>query len=237
MEPLRSELREIKGDLENAIEESRLITEDRDRWQQRAQTILQKYDRIDPAELEALKEKIQVLEKEKKESDSTASTLQARIQEAEKQAAAAQEQSAEKLTDLRQKLGEQFKARSRELTGKIRDKDSQIQAAAEEKGTLEGQITTLQNELETARTERDQAAEKTAHSSGPTADGNESEEGQVMERETSAGVPKSNGTVLQTQLDEAYSKMNNAIDRSEELQAQVQNLQTRITELESQLVS
>ena len=237
MEPLRVELREVKGELENAMEESRLVTEDRDRWQQRAQTILQKYDRIDPAELEALKEKIQALEKEKEESDSRAFTLQARIDEAEKETATAQEQGTERLTDLKQRLTEQFKGRNKDLMGKIREKDNQIQAVTEEKGTLEDQITTLQNELENARTETNQASEKAAQPSGITTDGNESEEGQVMESEILAGVSKVDSTVLQAQLNEARSKANDAAARSEELLSQVQDLQARLAELESQLVS
>ena len=121
--------------------------------------------------------------------------------------------------------------------GKIREKDNQIQAVTEEKGTLEDQITTLQNELENARTETNQASEKAAQPRGITTDGNDSEEGQVMESEILAGVSKVDSTVLQAQLNEARSKANDAAARSKELLSQVQDLQARLAELESQLVS
>ncbi|KIW16380.1 hypothetical protein PV08_06431 [Exophiala spinifera] len=59
------------AELENLVElregELKLSQEDRDHWQQRCQNILSKYDRVDPAELEALKEKIATLEKERDE--------------------------------------------------------------------------------------------------------------------------------------------------------------------------
>ena len=237
IEPIQTELREVKGELENTVADARLVTEDRDRWQQRAQTILQKYDRIDPAELEALKEKIQILEKEKEESHSSVATLQARIEDAEKQTAAATEQGAEKLADLKQRLTEQFKARNKEMMGKIREKDSQMQAATQDKSQLEAQIATLQEELQTARSERDHTVQRTASNEDPTSDDHESEEGQVMETDTSSTKQPLDSIVLQTQLYEAQGQARAAGARATELDVRVEELQAKIAGLESQLVS
>ena len=234
-EPLNLELREVKGELENALEESRLVTEDRDRWQQRAQTILQKYDRIDPAELEALNVKIASLEKEKEELESSRNALQIRIEVAEKQTALAEEQGNEKLNDLRQRLREQFKARDQDMRGKVRDKDAELQIALQDKGTLEQQITSLQSQVEEVIAERDRAVEKAAQPTGNDTDGDHSEDGQVNESDNSVNVQEDSGATAQVQVAQAQAKASEAANKLVEIEDQIQGLQTTIANLESQL--
>src|SRR5699024_4494148 len=109
-------------ELENIVEtkdgEMSLLQGDRDRWQQRTQNILQKYDRVDPAEMEGLKEKLETLEKERDEAVSARQVLQTEVEAFPEQL----KQAEERVQDLRIKLTEQFKARSKELTGRINAK-------------------------------------------------------------------------------------------------------------------
>ena len=235
MEPLNLELREVKGELENALEESRLVTEDRDRWQQRAQTILQKYDRIDPAELEALKVKIASLEKEREEIGLSTNALQTRIEEAEKQTALVEEQGNEKLNDLRQRLRDQFKSRDQDMRGKLRDKDTELQTALQDKGKLEQQVTSLQSQMEVTKAERDEAVEKAAQTTGNDGDGSHSEEGQVNESDDSVNVPEDSGAIAQAQVAEAQAKADEAATKLAGIESQIHGLQSTIANLESQL--
>ncbi|KAG0149112.1 hypothetical protein CROQUDRAFT_653921 [Cronartium quercuum f. sp. fusiforme G11] len=57
-EPLQAELREKRVIAEQYQQEISLLTEDNERWKNRNQQILEKYDRIDPAEVQALRDEI-----------------------------------------------------------------------------------------------------------------------------------------------------------------------------------
>ncbi|BDD55673.1 hypothetical protein MPDQ_000867 [Monascus purpureus] len=146
--PLETRIRELENAVETKDGEMKLLQADRDRWQQRTQNILQKYDRVDPAEMEALKEKLATLEKERDEAVSARDTLQA-------QAATFPEQlkhAEDRVQDLRAKLTEQFKARSKELTGRINAKQLELNAVIQEKEVLTEELKTTKEELNDLKT-------------------------------------------------------------------------------------
>ncbi|EGE08418.1 filament-forming protein [Trichophyton equinum CBS 127.97] len=142
-EPLQTRIRELENNLETKDGEVKLLQEDRDRWQQRTQNILQKYDRVDPVEMEALKEKLATLEKEQAEASTEKSALQAQIDAFPEQL----KQAEEKVHDLRSKLTEQFKARSKELTGRINAKQGELNIALQEKETIQLELNSTREEL------------------------------------------------------------------------------------------
>ncbi|KAG2418026.1 hypothetical protein HFD88_001126 [Aspergillus terreus] len=144
IEPLETRIRELENVVETKDGEIQILQKDRDFWQKRTQDILQKYDRVDPAEMEGLKEKLETLEKERDEAVSARDTLQT-------EAAAFQE----RLAELRARLTEQFKARSKELTGRIKDKQAELTAMTQEKDVI-------QEELKTTKAELDQLKAKVA---------------------------------------------------------------------------
>jgi nucleoprotein TPR len=141
IEPLGTKIRELEGIIEAKDGEMQLLQADRDHYQKRVQNILQKYDRVDPQEMEALNEKLSTLQKERDEAISARDTLQ--TEAAEKLEAA--EQAAEtRLTDLRQRLADQFKARSRDLSSKIN-------TLKQEKDVVESELASTKAELETVK--------------------------------------------------------------------------------------
>ncbi|KOC11174.1 nuclear pore complex protein [Aspergillus flavus AF70] len=143
MEPLETRIRELENVVETKDGEMKLLQADRDRWQQRTQNILQKYDRVDPAEMEGLKEKLETLQKERDEAVSSRDTLQ-------EQAAAFPEQlkhAEERVQELRAKLTEQFKARSKELTGRINAKQLELNTVVQEKEVIQEELKTTKEEL------------------------------------------------------------------------------------------
>ena len=238
IEPLHAEILELKNERETCDGEMKLLKESSDRWQQRAQNVLQKYDRVDPAELEALKEQLKSLELERDELLTAKKSLQDQVDNASGQITQVQEQSNEKIETMRAKLAEQYKARSRQLSDRIKEKDTALQTATAEKDTFEHQLAALsglQAELEATKAERDAAVEN-ATARKATADLNardESEEGQVEEEVSSKPH-------LQDQLEKltaAEIRANQAASESANIQIQLDVSRSRIAELEVQIVS
>lgn len=142
--PLETRITELENVVETKDGEMKLLQSDRDHWQQRTQNILQKYDRVDPAEMEAVKEKLATLEKERDEAVSARDNLQA-------QAASFPEQlkhADERVQDLRTKLTEQFKGRSKELTGRINGKQMELNVALQEKEAIQEELKSTKEELD-----------------------------------------------------------------------------------------
>ncbi|KAI4258699.1 MAG: hypothetical protein LQ352_001125 [Teloschistes flavicans] len=230
VEPLQAEVRNLRDQQENQAGELRLLQEDRDRWRQRTQDILQKYDRVDPAELEALKNELQDLKTERQQLLLSKQTLQEQVDGHEGQ-------TKEKVEELRSRLTEQFKTRSKTLTGTIRERDASLQAVGKEKLELEQRLEHLQQDLEKASAEKDRAIENanaaTANASNANAPSG-SEDGQVDEDEPSK-AERPEVQALQEKLEAAEAKASEEAVRSSSLQDNVSIATSRISELEAQI--
>lgn len=238
IEPLQAEILEFKNERETQNGEMKLLKENSDRWQQRAQNVLQKYDRVDPAELEALKEQLKALEAERDELVTAKMGLQDQVDDASDQMTQVQEQSNEKIETMRAKLAEQYKARSRQLSERIKEKDTALQTAVTEKEGFERRVAALsglQAELETTRAERDAAVEKaTVQNTTVNSDAQDgSEEGQVEEGVTS----KPDLLDLQEKLTTAEMRANEAASELANIRGELDTSRSRIAELELQIVS
>lgn len=244
IEPLQAELRELKNEKETQAGEMKLLQENCERWQQRAQNILQKYDRVDPAELEALKGQLQSLQNERDELRTSRQHLQEQVDGIAGKITQAQDQGNEKVEELRQRLTEQFKTRSKNLSaiikekdGIVREKDVALQTASEEKLDLERRYETLHAELKETEVQRDKAIEKASISQpNDTNDQSGPEEGQVDEGD-SARQDSETLHALQGKLDAAETRAAEASSRVSKLQNEVAASRSRIVELEHQIVS
>lgn len=239
LEPLKAEIDELKNERETQSGEIKLLQENSDRWQQRAQNILQKYDRIDPAELEALKEKLRSLEQEREELISSKQSLQDEISSIADKVVKAQNHGNEKVEELRSKLTEQFKTRSKNLSAVIKERDAALQVALREKGDLEGRLEALHGELNETKIQRDKAIEEASTAEFAKEDADEhtlAEEGQVDETK-SPGPTAEALQMLQEQLDAAGVKATEDAVRLANLQSEATGSQMMITELENQIVS
>lgn len=128
LEPLQASVNELENNLETAKGEQKLLQEDRDRWQKRNQDILHKYDRIDPAELEELRQKVMTLETERQalasasdleEAKTKLADVEAQLKQAVEAKQAAENATEERITAAKKeqmdRIQEQFKARSKTL--------------------------------------------------------------------------------------------------------------------------
>ncbi len=140
MAPLQTRISELENLSELREGEMKLLQEDRDHWQARTQNILAKYDRVDPAELESLKEKLSTLETERDEAAGIRDALQAQIDSIPQQVEVAKQ-------DLRGRLAEQFKARHKDLTGRINQKQSELDTANSEKADLQIELESTREQL------------------------------------------------------------------------------------------
>ncbi|EXJ95002.1 hypothetical protein A1O1_00120 [Capronia coronata CBS 617.96] len=164
VEELESQVQALHArvaELENLVElregELKLSQEDRDHWQQRTQNILSKYDRVDPAELEALKEKLTSLETERDELKSELDKVKVERDEAQ---TALQEQinstqSAVELAkgDLKTRLENQFKEVLRKNRAVLGERKAELDAALSEKADLQTELDSLKEQLATAQSQ------------------------------------------------------------------------------------
>lgn len=154
IQPLETKVRELENMKEMQEGEIRLLQEDRDRWQKRNQEILSKYDRIDPAEMEQLKAALTALQVERDALSAGQQPLQEKVD--------ALEGEKVKWTEGRAKLIEQFKERSRVITKDRNERTAERDAAVREKEELEGQLSTLRQQLETAIQEKETSEQQLA---------------------------------------------------------------------------
>ena len=141
--PLQARVAELEHLVELRDGEYKLLEEDRNHWQQRTQNILSKYDRVDPAELEAMKEKLSALEVERDQAVTALDSLQTQVDDVPTQIEVAR-------TDLKTKLTEQFKERDRKQRQKMQEKQNEVDAATSERDTLQKELDVVREQLESA---------------------------------------------------------------------------------------
>jgi nucleoprotein TPR len=149
IQPLEAKIRELEHGKETMEGEMRLLQEDRDRWQKRTQDIISKYDRIDPQDMEQLKETIESLRAERDSLLAEKEPIQEQIQTLEAEKAA--------WSQSRSKLIEQAKERNRINMKENKDRTAERDTARQERDGLQEQLSSLRQELETAIMERDTA--------------------------------------------------------------------------------
>ena len=230
IQPLQARIHEIETQQEMKDGETKLLQEDRDRWRQRAQDIIQKYDRVDPAELEALKNQVADLQREKDQAVSEKQVLQEQVNNIPEQITKAEEESAKKWQETRQKLTDQFKGRNREQVARMKQAESDVETARKEKEQLEQDLASAKNDLETQKN-----ASTVAGSNGSNNTGGEDvemEEGQLNDGPTST-----NREALENELQQVKADLSERSAQLSTVQTLNEESQTRIAELEATLVS
>lgn len=242
MGPLHAEVRELKSERENQEGEIKLLKENCDRWQQRAQNVLQKYDRIDPAEMDELKDRLKALEVERNALASAKQSLQEQIENSATQMAQAQEQSNERVETMKARLTEQFKGRSKVLSDRLKEKDAALQSAVNDRSGLEAQLAAheqLKSALAMARSERDAAFEKVGKSkAGAESSAQmESEEGELDEGSSTVHSSQANLQSMQEKVDAAETRASGEASESTRLRNELTISDSKISSLEAKIVS
>ncbi|KAJ4360640.1 Protein mlp1 [Didymosphaeria variabile] len=217
LQPLQARVFELEGELEFTSGQLKTVEEDRERWQKRHQDVLQRYDRIDPKELEDLKQQIETLKTERDQASQQADEgFEERIKAAEEEAAK-QKAEAEQAHERRKNVV----ADAREKIGALR---TQVKEAETNLANAQTELATVREELQSVRQERDEAQAKANASSDVVME----EEGQVAE---------SNAGLSSEEKEQLEARVREAEDRERQQTNQLEELQTRDRTLEGQVVS
>ena len=168
IQPLQARVSELENLVETRDGEMKILQSDRDHWRQRTQDIISKYNRVDPAELESMKEQLETLQKERDEAVAARDTLQTEIDTIPDQIKSAKDQQ-------RTALGDQFKTQMKTRVGQ---KQTELDTANAEKTALQQELDEVREQLESARnhpreTKEVQANGDSAQSPGEVPTGND----------------------------------------------------------------
>ena len=241
IEPLKVRVGDLKGELEAKEGEMELLAKDREHWRERTRNIISKYDRVDPAELEALKESLETLKREKegleaqKEGwEAEAGPLRERVEGLQGEVVTAVEAAKVEVVKPWEERIERFKNQSKEQnrkqTDRIRVLGVELEGVKNELLTVRAELESTKAELETsrvsvveaeARAEQAVAAKDAAASSEKKG---EDEEGEVSEESEEL-----------VQLRAKVAEADGNAEVIETLQARAQELEHQIAELHEQL--
>jgi nucleoprotein TPR len=227
IQPLEGRIRELEHGKETTDGEMRLLQEDRDRWQKRTQDIISKYDRIDPAEMEQLKETIETLRTERDALLEEKQPLQEKLQTLEAEKATWQQS--------RQKLIDQAKERSRMQSKALADRTAEKDLVVQEKDALLQQVTSLKEELDAAVQEK-AAAEQRCQSLVQELEGAKSdrptEAGPIQTTAPPAETPST--SALDQQLSDLRAALDSARQEKLALEAQLSDLRSQLESVTSE---
>ncbi|KAH9480632.1 Protein MLP1-like protein [Psilocybe cubensis] len=150
LEPAKEQARSAQAELEITRGQMQRLEQESRRWQERNTQLLSKYDRIDPSEVQALKDEIAQLksassssDEKVKEKDAEILTLSTRIEALEQNLRAHRDSASKNTQAFRAKLGELNQAKS---------------ALTEEKRQLEAKVASLEQECNVLKTSKPEAA-------------------------------------------------------------------------------
>ncbi|TFY64347.1 hypothetical protein EVJ58_g2677 [Rhodofomes roseus] len=139
LDPTKEQLRIAQAELEAKDQQISGLEDESRRWKERNTQLLSKYDRIDPAEVQSLKDEIERIKAAKGEMENV-------VRERDEQ-----------LTQLQEKACDTTIKNQREIGQKNNQKyRASFEQFTATKAELNGQITQLQTELQTVTAERDQ---------------------------------------------------------------------------------
>ncbi|KAG6916320.1 hypothetical protein DXG01_007370 [Tephrocybe rancida] len=182
---LDTKLKQLSAELDPAKEQARLaqaelqackahlgrLEEEGRKWQERNAQLLSKYDRIDPAEVTALRDEIELLksqkaelEKQKTEADQ-ASTGNSDALKALEDKHKTQEEALRKAEDTVQKLKDHVKRNLNIFKGKLADHETAKVALEEEKSKLQEKVADLEKAISDQQQAQTEGAASTVASS------------------------------------------------------------------------
>lgn len=239
--PLESRIVEVENELEGKVGELALLQEDRDRWRERTQNIISKYDRVDPAEIEAMKTRISELTEERDQLKEKHDEIAQQITDFPAKLQEAREAEQKNWQETRTKIVEQAKERSRMQGATIKSLTEQVASINELKATLENELAITKNSLEEATVARDDALAQLSSANSAAANGiantAETEDGQVEDGEVDEAVQTTQTEDVTMQSADEGSKIDALQSEITELRGTVQAQVERIQSLESQVVS
>ncbi|KAI4617191.1 uncharacterized protein J4E87_008431 [Alternaria ethzedia] len=266
LEPLQVRVTELEGELELNVGHLKAVEEDRDRWQKRHQDVLQRYDRIDPKDLEDLKQQIENHKVERDQAleqvaglNEQITALTSDVQKANAERDNIKAAEREKFQKTHNQRMSEKRAEITALTAQLKESQESCTSLQEEVDRIRQELTnaqatsanagqsqertaalqkeleqtrarlaTTQQELNAAKTARDEAIAQANTSTHAAENADAGEEGQINEN-PDATTPQL--AVLQKQLGEAQQKASNAESSRSAIANQLSELQAQLSTL------
>lgn len=225
--PLNGRVSELEGELESKDGELRLLQDDRDHWRERTQNIISRYDRVDPAEIEEMKKQLEELTAEKARLEAEQAPLQEQIEGIETKVTEAVEDNTKTWEGRLEKFKNQAKEQNRKQVARIKDNETALEIANQEKAKAVDDLAKAQQELEEMKTSLQEAQSKTAGLSSA-----DTQEGQVTD---STGAGDSKVAEVEARAAELATRLEESNVNVERLQARVGELSTQVESLQQQL--
>ncbi|KAI6139407.1 hypothetical protein BKA82DRAFT_25515 [Pisolithus tinctorius] len=142
LEPAKEEARIARAELQARDAQIALLEGESKRWQERNAQLLSKYDRIDPAEVQSLKDEIDALKAQKAEVEKLVTERDAKFSEANSRVEALEdalrkhkEAATKNMEGFRQRLGHVNQERSR-MNQQVKELQEQVRTLTAERDTL-----------------------------------------------------------------------------------------------------
>ena len=234
LQPLQAKAIELEADLEYKDGEIKLLQQDREHWQKRAHDILHKYDRVDPAELEGLRNQITTLQTERDQVITEKQSLQEQVDGIEERIRIVREETHNEFEQRKANIINQSREKARKDREIINDKQAQIDAIRNEKDRLTEELASIREELEHTKAARDEAIANAQSRDNATRIESALEEGQVLD--DAAGVISADAkAALEAELAAAKQFAEEKAVRIAELESQVQLFQSQIVDLHARI--
>ncbi|KAF2643549.1 hypothetical protein P280DRAFT_547682 [Massarina eburnea CBS 473.64] len=236
IEPLKARVMDLEGELEVNSAHVKTLEEDRDRWQKRHQDVLLRYDRIDPKDLEDLKNQLEVLQAERDQAVEQVSTVDDRIRVAKEEEKAVQQAEWE---TRKAHIVNQARNKARSDAEKRREIEAERDQATMERDSITAERDEANSQLDEVQTQlvnTQSELESTRHAleeANARPDVTMEEEGQVDEG--NPGFSAAEKTELEARLADAEDRANRFSNESASLGIKFDQLQNRERELESQI--
>lgn len=173
LEPFENQLSDREAEIDAQKGEIALLKEDNERWKARTQQILQRHERVDPAELESVKEELEAV---KKEHEATKGRLERLKEEASRKLKHAQQTRnavQQELVTAQEKLveaqksgteGEAFKTEVERLKGELEVVNQKVVETQGKLDTTTTEVASLTDKLSTMTQQLTEAQSKLAES-------------------------------------------------------------------------
>ncbi|CAN6630447.1 protein Mlp1p [Trichomonascus vanleenenianus] len=153
VEPLKERLREAEAANEVHENEIKLANEENMKWKERAQQILQKYERIDPAELQALKNEVEELRQKLERVEKERDELEKQLRTEKEAAATVVNQKNSQIREIRHKSESEIADLKNQLNSAQTEGKTDKDALVAERDKLSGEHEALKLKFDRLKTE------------------------------------------------------------------------------------
>ncbi|EPS42735.1 hypothetical protein H072_3269 [Dactylellina haptotyla CBS 200.50] len=225
IEPLEEKITMLEGDVEVKDGQMKLLQEDNERWKARTNQILQKYDRIDPAELEALKDQLKSVQEQFEEA-------QGKLTAAEEQMQAKNVEFEAKTAELEAKTAELLEAPAKEA-GKWRSRLDKLVTDSKEK------LSARRKEIETQKTEINELKAILEQAQAQAAASTSADSEEALGQMRASFEAEKNALTQQFQMQQAQqnAQIQATIQELSECKARLEAAQAQVSNLEAQVAA